>query len=312
MTTHPRTTDPTLDEIADGVFAYVQPDGGWCVNNAGMLASGDEVALVDTVATEARARRLREHVLATATRPPSVIVNTHSHGDHTFGNFVFDEATVFAHHETRREMAQTGLHLTELWPDVDWGQLELSLPTATYRDALTLHIGSLRVELIHVGTAHSTNDTVVWLPESKVLFTGDIVMSGVSPFCPLGSITGSLSAIEQFRQLGVTTIVAGHGPVGGPEILDVNERYLRWVQQLAKDGVRAGLTPSEVAREADLGPFAELLEPERLVANLHRAFAEERSLVHGESLDVARMIDEMGTIFTEMVEYNGGPLSCHA
>ncbi|WP_211323093.1 MBL fold metallo-hydrolase [Amycolatopsis palatopharyngis] len=307
-----RTAEPVLEEVADGVFAYVQPDGGWCVNNAGVLVSGKAVALVDTAATEARALRLRKHVLAETGRSPFVVVNTHSHGDHTFGNFVFEQATVFAHQETRREIDQAGLHLTELWPDVEWGNIQLSLPTVTYENGVTLYVGDLRAELIHIGLAHSTNDTVVWVPERKVLFTGDIVMSGVTPFCPLGSVAGSLRAIQQLRELGPTTVVTGHGPVGGPEIFDRTEQYLRWVQVLAKDGVAAGLAPAEVAREADLGQFAELLETERLVPNLHRAFAEERFATHGDSLDMARIIKEMGAIFGEMVEYNGGPLSCHA
>lgn len=312
MTQQLTKTEPVLDEVADGVFAYIQPDGGWCVNNAGVLASDGAVALVDTAATETRARRLREQVLATTGKAPFAVVNTHSHGDHVFGNFVFDEATVFAHQETRREIDLAGLHLTELWPGVEWGAIELSLPTVTYDEGLTLHVGGLRAELIHIGLAHSTNDTVVWVPERKVLFTGDIVMSGVTPFCPLGSISGSLRAIEQLRELGATTVVTGHGPVGGPEVFDGTEQYLRWVKELAAQGVAAGLTPAEVAREADLGPFAEFLETERLVPNLHRAFAEERFAAHGDSLDMARIIKEMGVIFGEMIEYNGGPLSCHA
>ncbi|MFI0464686.1 hypothetical protein ACH347_11450 [Saccharopolyspora sp. 5N102] len=65
------TARPELVEVADGVLAYVQPAGGWCVNNAGVLVSGGSAALVDTVATEARARRLREQVLAVASGPRS-------------------------------------------------------------------------------------------------------------------------------------------------------------------------------------------------------------------------------------------------
>lgn len=246
-------SEPVLQEVADGVFAYVQAPGGWCVNNAGVLASGKEVALVDTAATQARAVRLREHVLRNGRKAPFAIINTHSHGDHTFGNFVFPEATVFGHVLARDEMRQAGLHLTELWPDVEWGSIELALPIATYDDRMTLHVGDLTAELIHTGPAHSSNDTIVWVPEQRVLFTGDIVMSGVTPFFPMGSIAGSLRAIEQMRALGADTVVSGHGPVGGPAILDTGEAYLRWVQDLARSGMAAGLAPSEVARDAEKG-----------------------------------------------------------
>lgn len=304
--------EPVLREVADGVFAYVQPDGGWCVNNAGLITSGEVSALVDTTATEARSRRLREQVLARGRRAPAMLVNTHSHGDHTFGNYLFPEATVYAHTEARREMQQAGLHLTELWPDVVWGDIEVALPQVTYQSGMTLHVGELAVELLHPGPAHTVNDTVVWVPERRVLFTGDIVMSGVTPFCPLGSITGTLKAIGQLRGLDPVVVVTGHGPVAGPEVLDVAEEYLRWVQDLARQGLRAGLAPKDVAREADLGAFAELLEPARLIPNLHRAYAEERNAAHGEVLDIGAMIKEMGTVFQEMVAYNGGPLACHA
>ncbi|MFF4208707.1 MBL fold metallo-hydrolase [Streptomyces sp. NPDC001796] len=303
-----RQYDPsaaTLEEVADGVFAYVQPDGGWCLNNAGVVVADGEAALIDTAATEERARRLRTAVSAVAPAPPRLVVNTHFHGDHAFGNFVFPEAVVVAQHRTRTEMAAAGLHLTSLWPNVDWGDLRLVLPTVTYEDRMTLHVGSLRAELVHVGPAHTTDDTVVWLPERGVLFTGDLVMAGVTPFCPMGSVSGSLAAVDRLRAFGARVLVTGHGPVAGPEALDVTEGYLRRLQQLAKEGVAAGLDPLDVAREADLGEYAGLLDAERLVPNLYRAYAEERGAAPGDPLDI-------GKLFGKMIEHHGGLPVCHA
>ncbi|MEV7421598.1 MBL fold metallo-hydrolase [Streptomyces sp. NPDC091212] len=294
-----------LEEVADGVFAYLQPDGGWCLNNAGVIVADGESALVDTAATEARARQLRDAALTVAPAAPRTVVNTHFHGDHAFGNFVFPEAVVIGHERARTEMAEAGLHLTGLWPEVHWGELELVLPTLTYQDRMTLHVGGLRAELIHVGPAHTTNDTAVWLPERGVLFLGDLVMSGVTPFCPMGSVSGSLQAVERLRALDARTLVTGHGPVTGPEVFDVTESYLRWLQGLAEEGVSAGLTPLEVARETDLGPYAELLDSERLVPNLHRAYAEERGAAPGVPLDI-------GALFGEMIQHHGRVPTCHA
>ncbi|WP_069768279.1 MBL fold metallo-hydrolase [Streptomyces sp. LUP30] len=295
----------TLEEVADGVFAYLQPDGGWCLNNAGLIVADGEAALIDTAATQERARRLRTAVSSVAPAAPRLVVNTHFHGDHAFGNFVFPEALVVAQHRTRTEMAAAGLHLTTLWPEVDWGDVRLVLPTVTYEDRLTLHIGGVRAELVHPGPAHTTDDTVVWLPEQRVLFTGDLVMAGVTPFCSMGSVSGSLAALDRLRALDAQVLVTGHGPVAGPEVLDVTEGYLRRVQQLAKEGVAAGLDPLDVAREADLGEYAELLDPERLVPNLYRAYAEERGAAPGHPLDI-------GELFGKMIEYHGGLPVCHA
>ncbi|WP_327358786.1 MBL fold metallo-hydrolase [Streptomyces sp. NBC_01304] len=295
----------TLTEIADGVFAYVQSDGGWCLNNAGVIANGADSALVDTVATEARARRLRAAALGLAPRPPRLLVNTHFHGDHTFGNFVFPEAVVIGHERARADITTAGLHLTGLWPDVCWGDLRIAPPTVTYRDRMTLHVGSTQVELLHVGPAHTTGDTVVWLPEQRVVFTGDLVMAGATPFCPMGSVTGSLEALRVLRGLGADTVVPGHGPVGGPELLDANEGYLRRLQTLATGGIAAGLSPRELAVEAGPGPYADLIDAERLVPNLHRAYAEALGAAPGDPLDIP-------ALFREMSEYHGGLPACHA
>ncbi|MCX4906895.1 MBL fold metallo-hydrolase [Streptomyces sp. NBC_00878] len=305
MTVEHAGVEPRLDEVADGVFAYVQPDGGWCLNNAGLIVSGRHAALVDTAATEARTRALRGAVLAAAQAPPRVVVNTHAHGDHTFGNFVFPEAVVVGHERTREEMATVGLHLTGLWPEVSWGAVEVVLPDITYRDRMTLHIGGTTAELLHPGPAHTTNDTVVWLPRERVLFTGDLVMSGVTPFCPMGSVAGSLRALAVLRSLGAHTVIPGHGPVRGPEVLDAAEGYLQLVRRLAREGTAAGITPLQAARAADLGPYGEWVDAERLVPNLHRAYAEERGQAVGDPAD-------MPALFAEMVEFHGGRPVCQA
>ncbi|MFI6464610.1 MBL fold metallo-hydrolase [Streptomyces sp. NPDC050538] len=297
--------DAWLEEVADGVFAYVQPDGGWCLNNAGLVVHDGRAALVDTAATETRARRLREAVRGVTAAPPGVLVNTHFHGDHTFGNFVFPEALVVGHERTRSEALAAGLHLTGLWPEVRWGALELAPPALTYRDGVTLHVGEVRVEVLHPGPAHTTDDSVVWLPDQGVLFTGDIVMSGVTPFCAMGSVSGSLAVLDRLRSLGARTVVPGHGPVAGPELFDVTESYLRWVQETARQGMAAGLSPLEAARACDLGDFAGLRDSERLLPNLRRAYAEERGAAPGAPLDI-------GALFAEMIEFHGRLPTCRA
>ncbi|GAA2382387.1 MBL fold metallo-hydrolase [Streptomyces glaucosporus] len=301
---------PSLEEVAGGVYAFVQPPGGWCLNNAGLITGrrGGEgpPVLVDTAATEARARRLREEVERIVPGGPGVVVNTHFHGDHTFGNGQFaPRAVVVAHEGTRADSAEAGHGLCGLWPDVEWGEVPLVLPTLTFRDGLVLHAGGLRVELLHLGPAHTANDVVAWVPERGVLFTGDLVWSGVTPFVLMGSVSGSLRALEEMRALAPRVVVPGHGPVGGPELLDRTGAYLRRLARVAEEGVRDGLTPLETALRAGPGEFAGLLDPERLAANLHRAFAELRGLPPGERIDVA-------AAFGDMVGYHGGLPDCHA
>ncbi len=103
MTAQPES--PYTQEIAPGVFAYIQPDGSWWLNNAGFVGPADDTALIDTAATELRTRRLISAMSAALGGPPAVrtIVNTHHHGDHTFGNCLFPYATVVAHRNCRRD-----------------------------------------------------------------------------------------------------------------------------------------------------------------------------------------------------------------
>jgi cyclase len=290
---------PQMTEIADGVYAYIQLDGGWCLNNAGVLAGRDGTVVIDTAATVSRAAQLRESVHRIGAGPVRTLVNTHHHGDHTFGNDAFGAVTIVAHSEARTEMAASGLGLTTLWPEVDWGEIRLALPTLTFESRLTVHVDDRPAELIHVGPAHTTNDVVAWLPGDQVLFAGDVVMSGATPFNLMGSVSGALRAVGELRRLGARTIVCGHGPVTGPEVFDQTVAYLEWIQRLAADGAASGLSPLQVAREAGPGEFGHLIDSERIVGNLHRAYAEIEGGKPGRPLDVA-------TIFGEMIEYNGG------
>ncbi|RSS68687.1 MBL fold metallo-hydrolase [Streptomyces sp. WAC06614] len=298
---------PYLVQPAPEVYAYVQPDGGWCLNNAGFVTDGGQTLLIDTAATERRAHALREALLATGAPLPRLVVNTHHHGDHTYGNGVFTpDALVLGHDSARTEQLAAGHQLELIWPQTDFGAITITPPTLTYSERMTLHIGDTEVQVIHPGVAHTTGDSVVWLPRQRTVFTGDLVFAEGTPFLAMGSLAGSLRALELLRVLGAETVVPGHGPLTGPEAYEATERYLRYVEELAKAGRAEGLTPLEAARRADLGEFAAWRESERLVANLHRAYAELDGLPAGAPLDI-------GAVLKDMTVMNGGiPVACHA
>ncbi|HEY9372221.1 MBL fold metallo-hydrolase [Streptomyces sp.] len=300
-------TDPYTVKLAPGVHAFVQPDGGWCLNNAGILGDAEESLLVDTAATQRRALLLRDAVIAAGLPLPRTIVNTHHHGDHTYGNGVFTPAArIVGHDSCRAEQLAAGRQLHLLWPQTDFGDIRVTPPSLTYSERLTLHVGGTEVRLLHPGVAHTTGDSIVHLPEHRVVFTGDLIFQGGTPFVPMGSIAGSLRALEMLRALDAETVVPGHGPVTDPSAYDTTERYLRWVAELAREGHAKGASPLETARTADLGEFAAWRESERLVANLHRAYAELDGLPDGSPLDAA-------AVFGDMAAMNGGvPVACHA
>ena len=300
---------PNVVEVSDGVFAYVQPDGSWWINNTGFLVGSRGVISIDACSTERRTRAYLAAIASVTDRPVRTLINTHHHGDHTFGNCLFEGATIVAHEKTRAEMTAFGPpRPLPFWTPIDWGELSLELPTLTYTDQVTVWSDELRCEVRYVGgPAHTTNDSIVWLPERSVLFCGDLLFHGGTPFLLMGSVTGAIEVLETvLKPLGAQTIVPGHGGVTGPGLIDDVLGYLRFVLDTARAGKAAGLSPLDAARQVDLGGYADLLDAERIVGNLHRAYAELDGTPRGGQIDIIAAL-------SDMVAYNGGkPLTCYA
>lgn len=304
----PSVGEPQVQEVSDGIFAYIQPDGTWWINNTGFLVGRKGVVSVDACSTAARTRAYRETIGRLTGLPVRTLVNTHHHGDHTHGNYLFPEATLVGHERTRAEILATGgPPAPGIWTGVDWGIAEVEPPFLTYTDEIAVYVDDLRCVARHVGSAaHTTNDSVLWVPERKVLFSGDLIFNGGTPFVLMGSVAGSVSVLEQLKSYGAEVIVPGHGPVCGPDAFDDVLGYLRNVLDVAADAVAAGLSPLEAPRQADLSRWAHLTDPERIVGNLHRAYADLAGGPLGKPIDTAAAL-------ADMVTFNGGqPLTCHA
>jgi cyclase len=301
---------PEVQEVSAGVYAYVQPDGTWWINNTGFLTGPQGVISIDACSTERRTRAYQAAIAAVTPAPVRTVLNTHHHGDHTFGNCLFPGAAIVAHERARAEAIAFGPPRDLFfWDGPDWGDLSLDPPFVTFTDQIAVHAGDLRADVRHVGTAaHTTNDSIVWIPDRSVLFCGDLIFNGGTPFLLMGSVTGAVDVLEQvLRPLGAQTIVPGHGPVfhdDGP--IDATLDYLRFVLDVAGQAVAAGVPPLDAARDTDLGRFADWPDAERIVGNLHRACAELRGAPRGAPLDIVAALGDM-------VTYNGGaPLSCLA
>ncbi|MFE6387007.1 MULTISPECIES: MBL fold metallo-hydrolase [Nocardiopsis] len=295
----------SLTEVVDGVYAWVQPDGTWWVNNAGAVAGDDGLLVVDTCATEARTRAfLGALARAAGGAPVRWAVNTHHHGDHTYGNSLLPESAALIGQAAMREALAHDPILDAcppFWsPLPDWGGVTRRLPSIVFDRELTVHTGGRRVELRHPGhTAHTPGDAVAWLPEERVLFTGDLVFHGLTPLVFMGSLEGALRSLEWLHAFGPEHVVPGHGPLLGAAELDAvlgeHERYYRFVLETARDGVARGLTPLENAGDCDLGGFRDWADAERIVLNLHRAHAD----LTGTGMDLAAAL-------SDAVEWNGG------
>ena len=296
--------------MSPGVYAYVQPDGTWWINNTGFLVGPQGVISIDSCATQRRTLAYQRAIATVTSAPVRAVVNTHHHGDHTFGNCLFPAAAIIGQERTRAEAIASGPPRDlPIWDGPDWGELTLDPPFVTFTSELALHAGDLRAEVRFVGSpAHTTNDSIAWIPERSVLFCGDLIFNGGTPFVLMGSVEGAIGVLERvIRPLGATTIVPGHGPVfhdAAP--IDATLDYLRLVLGVARESRAASVPPLEAARESDLGRFADWADSERIVGNLHRARAELDGAPRGGPVDIV-------TALADMVAYNGGkPLTCYA
>lgn len=308
---------PELHEVSDGVFAYIQPDGTWWINNMGVLVGTKHTVAIDSTSTVARTHAFKDAIAGLTGNPVHTLINTHHHGDHTNGNFLFDTATIVAHERCRDAIIADGkggikrLQAAGIFvnPDggPDWGDIEPAPPFLTYTEGVNVYVDDLRCEVSYAGTpAHTTNDSVIWMPERKLLFAGDLVFNGGTPFLLMGSVAGALDAVASLKRFGADTIVPGHGPIAGPGLIDDVLEYLNFVMDLAKKGQADGIHPLELARNTDLGKFAELSDSERLVGNLHRAYFELDGAERGAEIEAV-------SVLQDMMAYNGGqPLTCLA
>ncbi len=304
------TLTPVLEEVSPRVYSYVQPDGTWFINNCGFVVGDDAVVAIDTTSTEARTRALLETIRSVSPQPVRTVINTHHHGDHTHGNYLFEEASIVAHRRCRDVMVSAGgiADYSAAFPAVEWGNLQFRPPDQSFTGTMDIEVGDLTLELREFGeVAHTDGDIYVWIPERRVLFAGDLVFHGGTPFALFGSIEGTLRAIDVLEALEPAVMVPGHGPACRGDAIaaafDDQRAYLSFVQAEAAAGIAAGRSPLEQAAAVDLGPFAQWSDSERLAGNLHVAYREA-----GNNNEFA-----IETAIGDMIAFNGGrPPRCVA
>ncbi|SHF89649.1 MBL fold metallo-hydrolase [Streptoalloteichus hindustanus] len=283
----------SVSRLGPRATAYVQPDGGWFLNNAGWITGSERTVVVDTCATETRTRRLLDALAAhTATpRAPLVAALTHAHGDHTNGARLVTDAggTVLAT-EAAAEVVASGPHTyPSVFACTTWGDISPPETTETITAPLRLDLGGTTAEVIPVtGPAHTDGDLVVWHPDDGVLFTGDLLSHGVVPLGLHGSLSGWLSTLDWLTGFDARWIVPGHGPVTPADqgLVPKVAEYLTWLLDTASR-VQDPNDP-RADREAR-ARWPHWIDAERHVANLHVAHAE----VHGYPLDTAGALKAM-------------------
>lgn len=280
-----RTWDTATTELAPGVFSYVQSLGGLCVANAGLIAGREGLTAIDALFSPPMTRALLEEAARLSDKRIARLINTHHHVDHTLGNAMFPADTeIVAHAKAKAEMERAGLDalpfIERLAPHFA-GQLdgvEARLPNTTFDGAaIELTVGDRRAHLLHYGAAHTRGDVIVYLPDERILFAGDLAFFYVTPLAHEGHIGRWIDVVERIlREVDAAHIVPGHGPVGTYDDWHVMLGYLRLIHDAARRAFDAGVPEREAIRSIDVGEYGEWTEADRVVPNVARCYQEFR------------------------------------
>jgi len=288
------TYEKGLHAVGDGLYAYLQPDGGWGWSNAGLVVDGDATLLIDTLFD----LRLTEEMLAAmrgavpAAAQIDTLLNTHANGDHCYGNQLVRGARIVASERTAAEMTElpaaamaalvaqapnmgeTGAFFQRCFGAFEFEGIEAVLPEETFSGELTLRVGSREVRLIEVGPAHTRGDTLAHLPSERVLYSGDILFNEAHPIAWAGPVSNWIAACERILALDVEVIVPGHGPLAEPAAVAELKAYFEYLYERARTAHEQEMTPLQAARALELDRWARWGERERLVVNIATIFAE--------------------------------------
>ena len=263
------TAELVLDELAHGVFAVLAPAGHPGEANTGFVVMDDSVLVVDTHMVPEAARELISKIKKITPLPVRYVVNTHWHPDHTHGNAsyvaAFGSETIFITHTTTRDdIATLGYKRLEinLPKNPALGEVELVLPNLTFSTELNLHMANRRIQLLFFGRGHTRGDIVVYLPDDKLAFVGDLITGG-PPFARDGYPFAWISTLQSLQRLDIEIIVAGHGKIWrDSQVLRDRIRFLQHATDVIRLGESSGLESDEIVAAIDLDAYRNTFEAE--------------------------------------------------
>lgn len=309
--------------LGHGCYAWLQPDGSWGLSNAGLITDGEETLLVDSLydwqLTGEMLEAMKKTIPATQ-KGIATIVNTHSNGDHCNGNALVGAKEIISSQATLVGMAQEspqlmlkflaeapsmgefGKYFQRCFSRYNFQGIEQQLPNITFQGRLEKKVGNKKIELIQVGPAHTAGDTIVHVPEAKIVYAGDILFIEGHPLMWVGPVENWLKALQLILDLKPDIVVPGHGPITDARGVQAVKDYFHYVMQESRKHFEVGKTIPEAMQAMMPGKYAQWLDGERLAVNiamLYRQFKGDQS--------PANMIE----LFGLMSQFAKQPQSAH-
>ncbi|MFN3147196.1 MAG: MBL fold metallo-hydrolase [Paracoccaceae bacterium] len=213
----------TFAEIGEGLYAFTAEGDP----NSGVIIGDDSVMIVEAQATPRLARKVIDCVRSVTDKPITHLVLTHYHAVRVLGASAYGAPQVIMSDTARSMVVERG---QEDWdsefdrfPRLFQGHEEipgLTWPTTTFSDAMTVYLGNRRVDIMHLGRAHTAGDAVVWVPDAEVMFTGDIVEYHSACYCGDGHFGDWGETLDNIAAFDPAAIAPGRGDaLVGPEMV---------------------------------------------------------------------------------------------
>lgn len=284
-----------LHDIGNGCYAYLQPDGSWGWSNAGLVCDGGESLLVDTLFDVPLTREMLDAMRRAEPRAGAnirTLVNTHSNGDHCFGNELLAGAEIIASKSCADEMREDGGaerllaakqqilasgaqgKFAKMFSSFDFAGVHFTMPTRTFEGEMEKRVGDKVVRLIEVGPAHTRGDVLAYVPRDRTIFTGDILFINGHPIIWAGPVGNWIKACDLMLALDIETVVPGHGPITDKNGVRAMKGYFEYIAKEARARYDAGCSVLDAAKDISLAEYSGWDDAERIAINVAALYRE--------------------------------------
>lgn len=294
-----------LYQLSSNAYAWMVPNGSWGETNIGLVDCGGKSVLIDTCWDLHYAQEMLNGLAPVISRSPvEVVINTHSDGDHCWGNQLFKSKEIIATNACLQQIDHVKpgslnaikrccgplshvpvaaidkyfRYMDEMLKPYQFADVELTRPSHSFNGEYSCEINGIEIVVMEVGPAHTNGDAFVFLPQQKVVYAGDVAFINSTPVMWSGPVENLLAALHKLLALNADTIVPGHGPLGGAAEIQRIIDYWQFVQEQIHHRFQKDMTPYEAAYDLMLSsefrsqPFAQWGEAERLLTNTYSLY----------------------------------------
>jgi len=237
-------------KVLENVYTITAGDG--VDSNTTFIITKEGVIVIDTRPTPTEARKVLEEIRKLTALPIVYTINTHYHGDHTFGNQVFKNSkTIIAHKNVRNKLVESGQEHLSLFktfglPGID--EVEITPPNIIYEKEMEIWLGGYRLQLLYHGKGHTDGDTIIYIDQLRTVITGDLVFNKKIPYMADSYIDDWIDSLKYIELLKNETVIPGHGPIGERTTIIAMKHYLMNLKELVLAQLKDNKTLKETQK----------------------------------------------------------------